>query len=108
MEQPDTGAMAPPADMGQAWGWTKPSPGNASSQRSTSTATILAIVSACLQSSSYAPVRSLHCEWHDGAVVVKGAVSTYFLKQMAQEQVRQLRVAVPILFHAARVTNYGV
>ena len=43
-----------------------------------------------LQASPYAALRSIGCEFHEGVLVLRGRVRTYFLKQMAQETVRTL------------------
>lgn len=44
----------------------------------------------CLESSSYRDVRLLSCECHDGVLVLRGQVSSYHQKQLAQEAVRRL------------------
>jgi osmotically-inducible protein OsmY len=43
-----------------------------------------------LDQSNYLALRRLHCEFHDGQLVLLGRVPTYYLKQMAQTLVRQL------------------
>jgi osmotically-inducible protein OsmY len=43
---------------------------------------------ACLQTNPYADVKSLQCECHEGVLVLRGQVSTYYHKQLAQEAVR--------------------
>jgi osmotically-inducible protein OsmY len=40
------------------------------------------------QASLYPALRSISCEFHEGVLVLRGRVRTYFLKQMAQETVR--------------------
>lgn len=44
----------------------------------------------CLQASSYACVRRLRCTYHEGVVMLHGRVSSFHLKQIAQEAVRYL------------------
>jgi osmotically-inducible protein OsmY len=43
-----------------------------------------------LQSSSNAMLRSVTCEFRDGALLLRGQVTSYYLKQLAQEAVRSL------------------
>lgn len=51
---------------------------------------VAAIVRARLQASAYGEVRSLTCVHHEGILVLRGRVSTYYHKQLAQEAVRHL------------------
>jgi len=37
-----------------------------------------------LQHSGYRELRNVDCEYRDGGVVLRGQVSTYYLKQLAQ------------------------
>lgn len=37
-----------------------------------------------LQNSCYRVLRQISCQQHDGAIVLRGRVPSYFLKQMAQ------------------------
>ena len=50
-----------------------------------------------LQASPYYGLRSLHCEFHEGILVIRGRVRSYFQLQMAQEAVRNLCGAELIL-----------
>jgi osmotically-inducible protein OsmY len=43
-----------------------------------------------LDGSNYLALRRLRCEFHDGHLVLRGRVPTFYLKQMAQTLVRQL------------------
>jgi hypothetical protein len=38
-----------------------------------------------LDRAPYAALRSLRCEEHEGVLILRGHVSSYFLKQIAQE-----------------------
>ena len=42
------------------------------------------------QSSPYVALRSIVCEFHEGVLVLRGQVPSYYLKQLAQELVRDL------------------
>jgi len=43
-----------------------------------------------LSESPYQELRQIHCETRDGMLVLDGRVSSYFLKQVAQEIVRKM------------------
>jgi osmotically-inducible protein OsmY len=43
-----------------------------------------------LKNSSNAMLRSVTCEFRDGTLLLRGQVSSYYLKQLAQETVRGL------------------
>lgn len=45
----------------------------------------------CLRASTYWAIRHLACEHHEGMLVIRGQVSSYYQKQLAQELVRGLR-----------------
>lgn len=45
---------------------------------------IAAAVEARLHSSGHQPLRQIHCEVIDGAIVLLGVVPSYYLKQLAQ------------------------
>ncbi len=47
-------------------------------------------VERCLRSNSYTALRHLSCEYHNGVLVLKGSVESYYLKQVAQAVVSQL------------------
>jgi len=42
------------------------------------------------KSSKYSEIRSLECEFSEGILFLRGRVSSYYLKQLAQEVVRSL------------------
>lgn len=42
------------------------------------------------QASPYVGLRSILCEFHEGVLVLRGHVKSYYLKQLAQEMVRSL------------------
>lgn len=42
-----------------------------------------------LRSSTYRGLLSVHCESDNGAIVLRGRVASFFLKQIAQEIVRE-------------------
>jgi osmotically-inducible protein OsmY len=42
-----------------------------------------------LRGNAYLALRHVACEGHDGVVVLRGCVPTYYLKQVAQEVVAQ-------------------
>ncbi len=44
-----------------------------------------------LRASTCPSVRNVRCEHHEGVLVLRGRVSSYYHKQMAQEAVRRLR-----------------
>jgi osmotically-inducible protein OsmY len=48
---------------------------------------ILSAVERRLRRSTYSPIRNLHCEFHDGVLTLRGRLSSYFLKQVAQSLV---------------------
>lgn len=49
-----------------------------------------------LQSTGYRDVAKLVCHVKDGVIVLSGRVSSYYLKQVAQEAVLKLKVAYGI------------
>lgn len=44
-----------------------------------------------LHSSRYALLKLVECEQKNGVIVIRGTVSSYFLKQIAQEQLRSIQ-----------------
>ena len=52
-------------------------------------ADIAPLAQECLLASAYPTVRRLHCEYHEGILILKGSVTSYFQKQVAQEAVRK-------------------
>lgn len=59
-------------------------------------------VKECLRSHAYKELRSLSCEFCNGIVTLRGEVTTYFNKQLAQESVRRL-VSVEVIINAVAV-----
>ncbi len=49
-----------------------------------------------IKQSPYLSYRQLSCETNDGRVILRGRVSSFFQKQMAQETVRQISGIVSI------------
>jgi hypothetical protein len=49
------------------------------------------VARSCLQTTPYPDVKSLQCEYHQGVLVLRGHVSTYYHKQLAQEAVRDIQ-----------------
>ena len=44
----------------------------------------------CLQRSHYFPIRSVSCECRQGVLFLRGALPTFYLKQLAQEAVARV------------------
>jgi len=59
-------------------------------------------VKECLRSHAYRELRSLSCEFCNGIVTLRGEVTTYFNKQLAQESVRRL-ASVEVIINAVAV-----
>ncbi len=43
-----------------------------------------------LRNSVYSALRTISCEYHEGVLILRGRLYTYFLKQLAQEAVREM------------------
>jgi len=43
-----------------------------------------------LRSRGYVGLRTLTCEYHEGMLILRGVVSSYFLKQLAREAVHKI------------------
>lgn len=56
-----------------------------------SSATIVTSASHALQQSFYPALRRLSVEWAEDSLVISGQVSSYYLKQLAQEAVMPVR-----------------
>lgn len=50
-----------------------------------------------LFTSPYSELRRVHCSQHNGAVVLSGRVTSFFLKQVAQEIARRVDQALIII-----------
>jgi osmotically-inducible protein OsmY len=49
------------------------------------------LVESRLQQSSHSALRSVTCEFHTGTATLRGAVPTFYLKQLAQTLARQMQ-----------------
>ena len=49
-----------------------------------------------LRTSNYLELRRVSCEFHEGVLTLRGRVPTFYLKQIAQELIRQLDGVVEI------------
>jgi osmotically-inducible protein OsmY len=45
----------------------------------------------CLQTNPHEDIKSLECEYHEGVLLLRGQVHTYYHKQLAQEAVRDIQ-----------------
>jgi osmotically-inducible protein OsmY len=43
-----------------------------------------------LRSSNYSELRTIQCESRDDVLILRGQVSTFFMKQLAQERIRSM------------------
>ena len=43
------------------------------------------------RSSSYSELRTIQCESRDDVLILRGRVSTFFMKQLAQERIRSIK-----------------
>ena len=59
-------------------------------------------VKECLRSHAHRELRSLSCEFCNGILTLRGEVTTYFNKQLAQESVRRL-ASVKMIINAVSV-----
>ena len=41
-----------------------------------------------LQARGYEELRSITCEYHEGMIILRGRLSSFYLKQLAQEAIR--------------------
>jgi osmotically-inducible protein OsmY len=53
--------------------------------------TLDALISSAIQRNPHLKQRNLRFETHEGKVVLRGTVSSYYQKQMAQEALRRLK-----------------
>jgi osmotically-inducible protein OsmY len=51
---------------------------------------LLRAVQRALQSSPHPPLRSVQCAWHEGVLILRGNVPTFFCKQLAQTVARSV------------------
>ena len=59
------------------------------------------------EQSPYLPVRDLTCEFHEGALIIRGRVPTYYLKQVAQT-IAQKVAGVEEILNRVEVANLSV
>jgi osmotically-inducible protein OsmY len=64
---------------------------NGSHQKSTMDLEVSETAAARFRASPYFPLRSITSEFEKGTLVISGYVTTYYLKQVAQETVRTLQ-----------------
>jgi BON domain len=57
-----------------------------------------------LKASPHTPLRSIRCEVHEGVLVLRGQVTSYYIKQLAQETVRTLE-GVGAIINVVEVTG---
>jgi osmotically-inducible protein OsmY len=57
-----------------------------------------------LQGQPYRALKQVSCEYHDGTLVLRGRLPSYFLKQMAQAAVARVAGVERILNHIEVVT----
>ena len=57
-----------------------------------------------MQSSPYPDVRSISCEFQDGVIVLRGQVDSFYLKQVAQETIRNVE-GVTVIVNIISVTE---
>lgn len=62
-----------------------------------STATIVSSAFDALRQSYYPALRRLSVEWDEDTLVISGKVSTYYLKQLAQEAVMPVRGSLKLV-----------
>jgi osmotically-inducible protein OsmY len=43
-----------------------------------------------LQNSPYSALRTVSCEYYEGVLILRGRLPTYYLKQLAQEVMREM------------------
>lgn len=98
------------ASLGTRIGSSKISPISAAERISSSIAhlsnaeneSIAQSVKECLRSHAYRELRSLSCQFCNGILTLRGEVTTYFNKQLAQESVRRL-ASVKMIINAVAV-----
>ena len=62
-----------------------------------STATIVTTAAHALKRSYYAALRRLSVEGTDGSIIISGNVSSYYMKQLAQETVMPVRGSLKLV-----------
>lgn len=49
------------------------------------------------RSSSYSELRTIQCESREGVLILRGQVSTFFMKQLAQERIRSIEGVLAVI-----------
>lgn len=44
----------------------------------------------CLRASGYRALAKISCEYHEGVLILRGNVPTFYMKQVAQTQVKEM------------------
>jgi hypothetical protein len=63
---------------------------------------IVKMAQARLRACGYVDMQSLACEFHEGALTIRGRLDSYYLKQLAQESVRRIR-SVEVIVNVVEV-----
>lgn len=58
-----------------------------------------------LRSSDYASIRCLSCSFRNGRIEINGTLPSYYLKQLVQQRVLQMKLNVHVSFHGLAVSN---
>lgn len=59
-----------------------------------------------LQASPYFPLRGIQVDYHEGALMLRGSVPSYYFKQLAQEAIRKI-TGVEFIINALEVRPPG-
>ena len=65
---------------------------------------IAAVADLRLKRSPYFPLRAVTCQFHEGVLILRGQVTSWHLKQLAQETVRTLK-EVDVIHNAVEVAR---
>lgn len=72
-----------------------------------STSSAIELAHKCLEASTHWELRHLKCEHREGILVIRGRVSSYYQKQLAQELIRGIR-GVEVIRNAVEVVESPV
>jgi len=73
----------------------------------TASAEALEAATACLERSPYLPIRSVSCEYDHGLLFLRGQVSCYYHKQIAQEAVSRIEAVTQVVNRIVVVSSPG-
>lgn len=59
------------------------------------------------RSSSYSELRTIQCESRDDVLILRGQVSTFFMKQLAQERIRSIKGVLAVINYLQVVDPNG-